>query len=427
MGWMQIYFEFTGRLFIFFTMELFASYKSNNYTESKKKTLRLCYMAFNVIYAILTNLPGIFILVVISDFLYFYLIGNQKFKTCLFTFLKFVIYIFISFCFLFILNSLIINDFYFLNYNITYSMSKRLICKCLVYIVLCLYIYGKRLSSLRESRHYGILFSVITIISCLLLSHFALQLICGQLNSDTTLPLVFSFVFIAIALCLSSYQQIVSSLETNMNQKLLLMRYETEQDYYKDIEKSLNTISSLRHDFRNHLIILDDYAKKNDYDNFHAYLSKISSELEDTRLIQTPSSLVSAILNTKANVCQEKHIAFKTICAFDTIVIDDFYLVTILGNVLDNAIAAAGKMPKGYINVSIQQMDSFLEIVCENNHCEKIREHNHELLSTKKDVNAFHGIGIKNIRNSVQALNGTMDISYTFSEFTITLLLPNYL
>ncbi len=424
----RIYLEFVGRLFVFFTMELFASYQLNNYSASKKIPLRICYIILCAIYSIQTSFSDITLLTVFIEFLYFYIIGQRQFKSCFFTFLKYEAYIIMFFSILYNLHCILINDFYYLESNTTYHTLKIVICKCLTYITLCSYIYAQRLFRLHEKRHYGILFSGITVISCLVLSYFSLQLISGQLGANTNimLPFVFSFVFIAIAVCLSSYQQILTSLETNMNQKLLLTRYETEQQYYKDVEKSLSAISSMRHDFKNYLIIVGSYAKKGDYESLRAYLSKINSKLEDTTLIQTPNPLISAILNAKSNICQEKNVKLYVTCSFDVVSIDDFYLIAILGNMLDNAITAAAKMQDGYVDISIRQIESFLEIICKNNHCETIRKHNSQFLSTKENANAFHGIGIKNIRNSVNALNGTMDISYNSCEFTMTLLLPNY-
>ena len=422
MDWIQIYFEFIGRLFIFFTLD----FTLNNYDIAKKVPLRIIYVILCAIYAIPFPLPSISFIVTINEFLYLYIIGQRKLKHCFVTFLKYEMYVVTFFSMLYNLHCILINDFYYLESNTTYHTLKIVICKCLTYITLCSYIYAQRLFRLHEKRHYGILFSGITIMSCMILSYFSLQLISGQLNDNATLPLVFSFVFIAIAVCLSSYQQILTSLETNMNQKLLLTRYETEQQYYKDVEKSLSAISSMRHDFKNYLIIVDSYAKKKDYENLRAYLSKINSKLEDTTLIQTPNPLISAILNAKSNICQEKNVKLYVTCSFDVVSIDDFYLIAILGNMLDNAITAAAKMQDGYVDISIRQIKSFLEIICKNNHCETIRKHNSQFLSTKENANAFHGIGIKNIRNSVNALNGTMDISYNSCEFTMTLLLPNY-
>ena len=57
---------------------------------------------------------------------------------------------------------------------------------------------------------------------------------------------------------------------------------------------------------------------------------------------------------------------------------------------------------------------------------EKIKEKNGEFVTTKKDKNLLHGIGIKNVRKVVSDLNGQIDISYTDDTFHVGILLPNY-
>ena len=60
------------------------------------------------------------------------------------------------------------------------------------------------------------------------------------------------------------------------------------------------------------------------------------------------------------------------------------------------------------------------------NHAEKIRKKNEQFLTTKEGDHIFHGIGIKNIKKSVNELNGTIDIKYTDNTFTVNVFVPNY-
>ncbi|MCX4320222.1 MAG: hypothetical protein OSJ44_10900, partial [Lachnospiraceae bacterium] len=95
------------------------------------------------------------------------------------------------------------------------------------------------------------------------------------------------------------------------------------------------------------------YAKKGDLQSLISYIAKFNTVLEDTKLIQSPNSLVSAILNAKSNICSQKDIAFSAICTFASIFISDFHLITILGNILDNAVSAASKISDGPLDISL--------------------------------------------------------------------------
>ena len=118
---------------------------------------------------------------------------------------------------------------------------------------------------------------------------------------------------------------------------------------------------------------------------------------------------------------------------FSNILVDDYLLITILGNLMDNAIEASEKLEKELriIELSISQLDSYLDICIKNNHREVIIKSGQDFVSTKKesgtaDNRLFHGIGLKNVRKTVEKLNGHINIEYTDTTFAVSALIPNY-
>ena len=57
---------------------------------------------------------------------------------------------------------------------------------------------------------------------------------------------------------------------------------------------------------------------------------------------------------------------------------------------------------------------------------EAIKEHQGIFKTTKTDTTYRHGLGIKNIRSTVEQLNGQIDITYTEDTFYVDILVPNY-
>ena len=118
---------------------------------------------------------------------------------------------------------------------------------------------------------------------------------------------------------------------------------------------------------------------------------------------------------------------------FDLISLDDFTIITILGNLLDNAITAASKVADGFIKLSIEQIDTYLSIHCTNNHCEKIIKKEGRFISSKpsnysdKSFNNMHGLGIVSVTRTVEQLNGTVNFDYDEHTFTAAALVPNYI
>lgn len=426
MDWLRFYFDFVEGIFCFFTLEFFAPLGNKDYNISCKKRLRVYYLIYTIIYAIPKEIPCGELLSLLADFVYLYLISNHTIKTSIFQFLKYKIYIFISTIIFYLLHSTFTNDFAYAGSSELYYRYKILICAALVYVFPCLFAYTKRLVALHGKKHYGISFCIGTIIVIFVLSYLSLAFISGQFAVSQALPVVFSFHFIIIAVCLNGYSHILLFLETNAKQKVLISKYELEAAYYQNMKDSLDSFHALRHDLKNHLIILNGYAAQNDHDKLRAYLGKISCNIIDLQIIRTPHDLTSSILNTKVLLCRQKHIEFDYKCKFTDIHISDFHLITILGNILDNAIAAAEKTENGSISFSMEQTDTYLSIVCRNNYQEKIVEKGGSFLSTKENPNPFHGLGIKNIQNSVTSLDGVLDIQYDNFLFTVSILLPNY-
>ncbi|HJC44216.1 MAG TPA: GHKL domain-containing protein, partial [Candidatus Mediterraneibacter gallistercoris] len=199
-----------------------------------------------------------------------------------------------------------------------------------------------------------------------------------------------------------------------------------QTDYALQIDENLKILRSVRHDIKNHLIIIDGYAAQKKFEKIHEYISRIGDRFKDTAPIQTSSTAVSAILNEKSALAQQKNISCEITCDFLDLKVDDFTMITILGNLLDNAITAASKCADGWIRANLQQQDSLLTITIDNSHAEEIREKDGVFTSTKTGKPNIHGIGIKNVRKAVSDLRGQIDINYTGSTFHIGIVLPNY-
>ena len=426
MDWLRIYFDFTEGLFCFFTLEFLTPLGNKDYNATKKIPLRICYLIISTIWAIPANIPFSTPLDLLLNFLYIYLISNHNLKSSILQFLKYEIYGISSTFIVFPLLCIAADDFSLVADNDLYYNYKSLICSAITYVILCLFVYSKRLAAFHNKKHYGIGFCISISFAIFILNYLCLILISGRFNTASVLPVIFSLIFIIIAICLTGYDHILLSLEENARQQVLISKYELENTYYQNLKDSMDSFRALRHDFKNHLIILNGYAAQNDYEKLQAYLHKINNNMTDMQVIQTPHDLTSAILNAKSLLCRQKNISFHHNCKFSTICISDFHLITILGNVLDNAITAAGKLEDGAISFTMEQTNSYLSIVCQNNHAEKIVEKNGRFLSTKENPGIFHGLGIKNIQDSVNALNGILDIQYDEFTFKVSILLPNY-
>ena len=96
---------------------------------------------------------------------------------------------------------------------------------------------------------------------------------------------------------------------------------------------------------------------------------------------------------------------------FDMVIADSLQFMSaddicvLFGNLLDNAISAAGQSDTKQINLNIQPQDTYVSIVLANSIKGDILANNPTLKTTKHKKDG-HGYGIKNVRKVVQKYHG---------------------
>ena len=412
---------YTDCLANFIDVFLFFRFVDNNRQEKASVKYKIFILCLYFLYSV----PNFYIpaFSTIIDFFFLIVITYPELKKSFCIFIKFQIYAYTSMTIILFLHSLLFNDRITLFTSTIYEEYKFIIVSFLTYIFYVLYSNYKKNRKIRS--HYYLYFSVIILAVCLLLSYATLY-ICRREPESQIMPLLFSTLIILVLLCISLYDKFLVLIEENANYKMQAEINRLQKDYALQIDENLKILRSVRHDIKNHLIIIDGYAAQKKFEKIHEYISRIGDRFKDTAPIQTSSTAVSAILNEKSALAQQKNISCEITCNFPSLKIDDFTMITILGNLLDNAITAASKCSDGWIKADLQQEDSILVITIDNSHAEEIQEKDGVFTSTKTDNADIHGIGIKNVRKAVNDLRGQIEITYTENTFHVCIMLPNY-
>ena len=103
--------------------------------------------------------------------------------------------------------------------------------------------------------------------------------------------------------------------------------------------------------------------------------------------------------------------------------VPSFDIVTILGNLLDNALYAIYKLEQNrIIDIKMRYDKGCLVFKISNAYNGELIKKGSSILTTKKDrVN--HGIGLKNVKKVVEKYQGMMDIEHSDKIFSVSLLL----
>ena len=385
--------------------------------------LMYCLILFCISYFLNASLFSVILCFITLPLIYSLYVFPKNYRIALRNFFEFVIYYFIIYIIIVIVYTLLFNDQDITIISQQYNTYKSAIINLLTYII---YALTSNLVQINITKSIYILFFNAVVISIsVILGYTTLSLNLWD-SGSTILPVIFATIFVLIIICISLYNKFLSIIEENTNYRFKLELDKMEQEYSAKLDDKLNQLHSLRHDMKNHLIVIDGYASQHNDRKIHEYIHNISEDLSLTNTVDSGSHIVSALIAEKEDKAKSQNIRCEINISTPGINIDDFSITTIIGNLFDNAIKAASECEHGWIRFSITQTGSYMNIVIENSYSGNIIENNGEFTSTKNDKVLPHGIGIKNVRKVVSNLNGHIDFSYASGYFSVKAELPNY-
>ena len=219
-------------------------------------------------------------------------------------------------------------------------------------------------------------------------------------------------------------QQKLLELEAqNKDLKYELDSYKWQMEEITKQEEEIRLLHSntrkLKHDMRNHLMVMTSYINSGDYENARKYISEILDKLNAVRsYVETGNPLLNHILNDKLEVCRQEGIDVKADigkASFEKMKGIDFSAV--FSNAVDNAIEAARTEARKEISISVYEKKGYDVITVKNRIAESVLEKNPELHSTKADGEK-HGFGVGQIKEIVESYGGMTDF-YEEEDFLL--------
>lgn len=191
-------------------------------------------------------------------------------------------------------------------------------------------------------------------------------------------------------------------------------------DSYKKIGESAR---QTRHDFRHHSMVVAEYARNKDYQAILSYLSEYD-EKERGKYQETfcRNQAADTVLSAYASRCEHSGIEFHAdVWLEGREEVSDYDLVTILANVLENAVNGCMETKEARkVEISIGTKGSKLVLVCKNNCASDILFEND--LPQNRDRN---GIGVESILSTAAKYSGVVDFSASDGVFICRVVLSN--
>lgn len=190
-----------------------------------------------------------------------------------------------------------------------------------------------------------------------------------------------------------------------LEQKILLDKNKYEEKIVGMIEKRIDKMNQLNHDFNNHKLVIEKLIAEYSNEEVSEYINEMFT-LDNNVYINTKNKVFNYLLNEKINFAKEKNIDVK--CLIQGDLLNDIKIVDlsiVLGNLLDNAIEACMDVDDKHIDINIMQDSHKLVISITNTFNGIIKKNDKQFLTIKKDE-SLHGYGISNISSICKKYNG---------------------
>jgi sensor histidine kinase YesM len=266
----------------------------------------------------------------------------------------------------------------------------------------------------------------VSVITIPVLSSFAAYVIVFSFGLPQNIVILALSAIFAINL-LAFYMQdyLAKSYEDALKTKLLSQENELYLSQCQVMHESVNNIKAFRHDYKIHLATIKGFAAKNQAGDVVGYLDNLLCEIEGGEVYSDTGNIAfDSVINYKLKDIQSDNIRLDMeINIPPTINIEIVDIVTILGNLLANALDALVHVSDKWIRLRVNFDKGILYIKVENPFdgiIKSIKEKDtqEETLVSRKSGSA-HGYGLKNTQKAAKKYNGQLKITHTDNIFSV--------
>lgn len=261
-------------------------------------------------------------------------------------------------------------------------------------------------------------------------SSIAIGTMIMSISGVTKLIVLFSMGILILIniLTFTLYDKISIYYEKQMETVTLKQENLFYHNQLSSMDDAVKETRAFRHDIQNHFNMIEGYLKADKTEDALSYLQVLrsSSSLSEDNIVNTGNFVVDSVLNYKLATIQGMDIDTDfEIFVPQTITIDTVHFVTILTNLLDNAIEALKSMKVSdnkILRIRIAYTKGRLMLLFQNSYEGDIVYEDGDICSSKPDTEA-HGYGLDNVRKAIEPYNGLLKLSHKSGIFSVQALL----
>lgn len=199
--------------------------------------------------------------------------------------------------------------------------------------------------------------------------------------------------------------------------ELSRLREHYQERYIEALRQQYDSMRKIKHDVRNRFLAIGKLLEDKKYDRAEQFISENAGRLSEMQaFIDTDNAIVNAVVNSKLSYAHELGIRTSCISVSSISGISDSDLCSVLGNALDNAIAACCSLPDSEISVEIDRGEErFYTFIVRNTVRESVLKANPGLRPA--GPGSEHGFGTRIIRETAEKYEGRCDFYEEDSRF----------
>lgn len=229
-------------------------------------------------------------------------------------------------------------------------------------------------------------------------------------------------MLILIYIIITVYDKRLLQLEN----KLLKQKSELEYESYISLQQQEEDINKLYHDIGNHMDTIKVLIHKGNTEEALNYSNTLSSKYSEIRSeYYCNNKIINAILLQKLKVCKENGIQYDyNLQIPNELSIAEIDLMSVLSNLMDNAIEACGRM-KGnrQIDISISKVGDYLAVQVNNSFDSNLYKEDKNGKRTWKTNKKHHGYGVKIVKEIVERYEGKSSFEYKENNYKAMVML----
>lgn len=212
------------------------------------------------------------------------------------------------------------------------------------------------------------------------------------------------------------------------NNKIIQQR--AKLSYTEQIIEVYDKQKEIMHNLCHYLRIIGELALERKSEEIYKIIKELNVELEGNEMtLYSNHIILNALLSEKAMISEKNDVTYEVYVEpeinFGSV--KDIDLISMLGNLLENAIHAASECVKEQAGVKIKIFMQNQGNVCVakivNDFSGQVHKKNEIFMTTKKDKK-LHGIGLRSVRKTAEKYKGHLECYTIKNKFYAILVMP---